>query len=346
MHNRFYEVDSLPYLSTLISIRLKKVKYYYSTKTQQFEPLRTPISVKLLKLFGFISAILVCAIIIVALAFRYIQSPNEKRMNAELNYLSENYTILKSEIKDTKAKLNELEQRDNKVYRVIFEAEPIPENVRSGGIVIDEVAMTKKLSPFDNAELVLNLENEMKMLRSKLAIQYASYDTLQKLIENKNVMLASIPSIQPVSNAQLERIASGFGARIDPIYKIMKFHAGLDFSAPTGTPIYATGNGEIETAEYHDGGYGNHIWIKHGYGYRTHYAHMVKLKTKQGQKVKRGEVIGWVGSTGKSTGPHLHYEVEKGGEKIDPIHFFYNDLSPNEFDRMVKIAAAGNQSLD
>jgi murein DD-endopeptidase MepM/ murein hydrolase activator NlpD len=239
-----------------------------------------------------------------------------------------------------------LENRDNNVYRVIFEADPLPDSIRNGRIVIDERALEKRLSPFNNETLVIQLEESMQALKNKLKYQQKSYDTLQRFIEQKQEMLASILSIQPVSNKQLERIASGFGARIDPIYKIMKFHAGLDFTAPIGTSIYATGNGTVESADYPESGFGNHIWIKHGYGYRTHYCHMVKMKAKPGQTVKRGEVIGWVGSTGKSTGPHCHYEVEKGSEKLDPIHFFYNDLKPEDFERMVKMAAAGNQSFD
>lgn len=325
---------------------MKKVKYYYSTKTQQFEPLKIPLWKKVLKVFGFISAILVSAGIIVALAFNYLQSPNEKRMNAEMANLQEKYNLLKKDLKETQSNLKVLEQRDNQVYRVIFESEPLSEDVRMGKIKLDDTALEKKLLPFTNDELVEVLEKNMKALNNRIVLQEKSYDTLQKYIENKQEMLSSIPSIQPLSNKQLERIASGFGARIDPIYKIGKFHAGIDFTAPTGTPIYATGNGVIETAEYNTTGYGNNIWIKHGYGYRTHYAHMVKLKCSVGQKVKRGEVIGWVGSTGKSTGPHCHYEVEKNGEKIDPIHFFYNDLKAEDFERLVKIAQAGNQSFD
>jgi murein DD-endopeptidase MepM/ murein hydrolase activator NlpD len=325
---------------------LKKVKYYYSTKTQQFEPLKIPLWKKLLRAFGILSAILVSAGIIVALAFNYLQSPNEKRMNAQLNFLQERYDLLKKDLKNTQQQVDELQQRDNAIYRVIFEADPLPEHIRNGRIIVDEKALEKKLSPFSNEELVNNLDESMKALKNKLNIQRKSYDTLQRFIDNKQEMLASIPSIQPVSNKQLERVASGFGARIDPIYKIEKFHAGLDFTAPTGTPIYATGNGIIEIAEYNTTGYGNNIWIRHGYGYRTHYCHMIKLKANKGQQVKRGEVIGWVGSTGKSTGPHCHYEVEKGGEKLDPIHFFYNDLKPEDFELMVKLAQASNQAFD
>ncbi len=325
---------------------MKKVKYYYSTKTQQFEPVKIPLGKKLLRVFGLFSAVVVTAGIIVAIAFQYLQSPNEKRMNAQLSYLQEKYDLLKKDLQKTQEQANELEKRDNDVYRVIFEADPLPSDIRKGKITLDEKELQKKLSPFTNTELVTALEKNMKALKSRILFQEKSYDTLQKFIENKQELLASIPSIQPVSNKQLERIASGFGARIDPIYKIIKFHAGLDFTAPVGTPIYATGNGVVEIAEYNTTGYGNNIWIKHGYGYRTHYCHMIKLKIGVGKKVKRGEVIGWVGNTGKSTGPHCHYEVEKNGEKLDPIHFFYNDLKAEDFERLVKIAGASNQSFD
>ncbi len=308
--------------------------------------MKIPLGKKLLRVFGLFSAVLVTAAIIVSLAFKYLQSPNEKRMNAQLSFLQEKYDLLKKDLHKTQEQANELEKRDNEVYRVIFEAEPLPANVRTGKIALDEKELEKKLSPFTNEELVHSLEKNMTALKNRMTFQEKSYDTLQKYIEHKQELLASIPSIQPVSNKQLERIASGFGARIDPIYKIMKFHAGLDFTAPVGTPVYATGNGIVEIAEYNTSGYGNNIWIKHGYGYRTHYCHMIKLKITQGQKVKRGEVIGWVGSTGKSTGPHCHYEVEKNGEKLDPIHFFYNDLKTEDFERLVKIAGASNQAFD
>ena len=213
-----------------------------------------------------LSAVLVSAGIIVALAFKYLQSPNEKRMNNQLYFLQEKYDLLKKDLQLAEEQANELEDRDNKVYRVIFEADPLPDSIRKGYVIIDEKELEKKLSPYSNEELVLQLEKSMTALKNKLTFQSKSYDTLQKFIENKQEMLASIPSIQPVSNKDLNRIASGFGFRIDPIYKIGKFHAGLDFTAPTGTPIYATGNGVVEIAEYSTTGYGNNIWIKHGFG--------------------------------------------------------------------------------
>jgi murein DD-endopeptidase MepM/ murein hydrolase activator NlpD len=179
-----------------------------------------------------------------------------------------------------------------------------------------------------------------------MAAQQKSFDELEGLVKNKEELLAHTPAIQPVANKDLNRIASGFGSRIDPVYKTVKFHYGLDFSAPQGTPIYATADGTATTAGNAGNGYGNYVVLNHGYGYETLYGHMVRVKVSSGQAVKRGEIIGWVGSTGKSTGPHCHYEVHKNGEKIDPIYFFYNDLTPAQFDLLLKKAAASNQSFD
>jgi murein DD-endopeptidase MepM/ murein hydrolase activator NlpD len=181
---------------------------------------------------------------------------------------------------------------------------------------------------------------------SRIAVQKKSYDEVDELVKNKANLLARTPAIQPVSNKDLNRVASGFGYRIDPVYKTTKFHAGLDFSAPQGTPIYATADGTVTMSGNKGNGFGNHVIINHGYGYETLYGHMVRVKARNGQIVKRGEVIGWVGSTGKSTGPHCHYEVHKNGKEIDPIYFFYNDLTPEQFDLLLKKAAASNQSFD
>jgi len=195
-------------------------------------------------------------------------------------------------------------------------------------------------------QLVAAVNNTLENLNSRIKAQRRSYDEVDDLVKNKEKLLSHTPAIQPVSNKDLNRIASGFGYRIDPVYKTTKFHAGLDFSAPQGTPIYATADGTVTTSGSTGNGYGNHVVINHGYGYETLYGHMVRVKARNGQQVKRGEIIGWVGSTGKSTGPHCHYEVHKNGEKIDPIYFFYNDLTPEQFDLILKKAAASNQSFD
>jgi murein DD-endopeptidase MepM/ murein hydrolase activator NlpD len=203
-----------------------------------------------------------------------------------------------------------------------------------------------KVEKLGSRELVTSITQSVNNLLTRIRSQRSSYQEVAQLIKDKEKLLAHTPAIQPVSNKNLNRIASGFGYRIDPIYKTTKLHAGLDFTAPQGTPIYATANGRVETAGNTGDGYGRHVIINHGYGYKTLYAHMVRVKARVGQTVKRGEVIGWVGSTGKSTGPHCHYEVIKNGRPIDPIYFFYNDLSPAQFDRILKQAAASNQSLD
>jgi murein DD-endopeptidase MepM/ murein hydrolase activator NlpD len=195
-------------------------------------------------------------------------------------------------------------------------------------------------------ELVRSISLTLNNLKSRIAAQKSSYNEIAGLINNKEKLLAATPAIQPVSNKDLNRIASGFGYRIDPIYKTVKMHAGLDFTAAQGTPIYATANGVIKTAGNTGNGYGNHVVINHGYGYETLYGHMVRVKARVGQRVERGDLIGYVGSTGKSTGPHCHYEVHKNGQKLDPVYFFYNDLSPQQFDELLKRASASNQSFD
>jgi murein DD-endopeptidase MepM/ murein hydrolase activator NlpD len=195
-------------------------------------------------------------------------------------------------------------------------------------------------------QLATSIMSTLTNINSRIIAQKKSYDEVDELVKNKEQLLSHTPAIQPVSNKDLSRIASGFGSRIDPVYKTVKFHYGLDFAAPQGTPIYATADGTVTTAGSTGNGYGNHVIINNGYGYETLFGHMVRVKARAGQTVKRGEVIGWVGSTGKSTGPHCHYEVHKNGAKIDPIYFFYNDLTPGQFDQLLKKAAASNQSLD
>ncbi len=279
----------------------------------------------------------------VAVAYRYLPSPGEKRSLQDISRLREQYATLQRSLTAIDDDLAALEQRDNKVYRAIFEAAPLPDSIRRGKT---HAVRKSSYAYASNETLVAALETKVESLSARIAIQKRSYDTLQHLIETKEQMLAAIPAIQPVSDKDLSQIASGFGFRIDPIYKTPKMHTGLDFAASIGTPIYATANGRIALTAFEEKGYGNHVVIDHGYGYQTLYGHMVRIKAKAGETVKRGEVIGWVGSTGKSTGPHCHYEVIRNGEKIDPVHYFFNDLSATDYERMVKIAAASNQSFD
>jgi murein DD-endopeptidase MepM/ murein hydrolase activator NlpD len=323
---------------------MKKVKYFYNTSTLRYEKLVVPRRVKLLRIFGFICAAVVTAFLITAVTNRIFPPKGPEKQQAETGNMKRKYAALLEELKNMRMVVSEVEKRDNRVYRSIFEASPIPDSARLKEIETkNEMQLVAAMS---DPELVRSVTTSMIEIRNRLAHQNRSFDEIEKLIADKENLLAHLPAIQPVSNKDLTRIASGFGLRIDPVYKTMKMHKGLDFTAPQGTPIYATANGAIKTAEYSATGFGNHVVIDHGYGYETLYGHMVRIKVQPGQTVKRGELIGWVGTTGKSTGPHCHYEVHKNGEAVDPVYYFYNDLTPEQFDMLLKLASANNQSID
>ncbi len=322
----------------------RRKKYVYNAATHKYEKWATPLKTKLLRWAGFLSASLVTGALLALVAFRLLESPKEKKFTEELRTLREKYAGLQSQMGLLSESVTNLEQRDNDVYRAIFEREPIPDSIRQGK---DYRRLALQKSAYATSEvLVQRIEGNLAAIRRRVAAQQKSYDTLARLAAAKEEMLAHIPAIQPISNKTLDRIASGFGYRIDPIYKTPKLHAGLDFAAPLGTPIYATADGKVQSVSYDEAGYGNHVILAHGYGYGTLYGHMIKANVRPGQEVDRGEVIGWVGSTGKSTGPHCHYEIIRNGTKIDPVHYFFNDLSPADYDRMVRIAASGGQSFD
>jgi murein DD-endopeptidase MepM/ murein hydrolase activator NlpD len=323
---------------------MKKIKYYYNTHSLRYEKLEVPFRVKLLRVFAFIATAIVTSAIISYFAFQFIGSPGEKILRAQNERLRTRFENMSDEVNSLEQQMAELEKRDNTVYRSIFEAKPIPDSVRAKEMEKEkEIAKVAKMEEY---EVVQSIQNTLKVLAGRINVQKRSYKELEGLMNNKEKILAATPAIQPVSNKDLSRIASGFGYRIDPVYKSIKMHAGLDFAAPQGTPIYATANGRVKTSGYSSGGYGNHVVIDHGYGYETLYGHMVRVKARAGQQVLRGEIIGYVGTTGKSTGPHCHYEVHKNGNKIDPVYFFYNDLSPQQFDELLKRAQASNQSFD
>jgi murein DD-endopeptidase MepM/ murein hydrolase activator NlpD len=325
-------------------LREKVKKYYYNTETHKFEKYQVSAKWRIIRGLGFLAAAIVSALIVVAIAFRFLDSPKEKKMRADMNELRNQYVQLQNRVNFLNESIKELEERDNSVYRGIFESAPLPDSIRYGkSYTITDVREYAYLNP---EEMLVTIREGLNVLSHRVHVQQQSYDTLQQMVRSKEQMLHAIPAIQPISNKTLGHLASGFGYRIDPIYKTVKMHTGLDFAAPMGTPIYATGNGRVMAANYDNHGYGNHVIINHGYGYETLYGHMVRIKARSGQMVNRGEVIGWIGSTGKSTGPHLHYEVIKNGQKIDPVHFFFNDLTAAEYERMVKISAAGNQSFD
>jgi murein DD-endopeptidase MepM/ murein hydrolase activator NlpD len=323
---------------------MKKVKYFFNTHTMRYEKLATPLRVRLLQVIGYIAASIVTGILIFAITFQYIDSPKEKYLRQQNDDLKQNYSVLEERMKQLELQMDEIENRDNNVYRSIFESSPIPDSAR---IKDQEIKREVKLvQSLGETELVNSMTNQLNNLSLRLAYQAKSFIEIANLVKNKEKLIAAIPSIQPVSNKNLNRIASGFGYRIDPIYKDRRLHAGLDFTAASGTPIYATADGVVRDAGFNTGGYGNRVLINHGFGYETTYSHMYKIKARVGERVKRGEVIGYIGNTGKSTGPHLHYEVHRNGVPVDPIYYFYNDLTPAQFDRILKLAAASNQSFD
>jgi murein DD-endopeptidase MepM/ murein hydrolase activator NlpD len=320
---------------------MKKVKYFYNTHTLRYEKLEVPLRVKLLRILAFLATALVTSAIISYFAFQFVGSPNEKLLRQENETLRQRYGILDEKIKGLQLQMNELEKRDNNTYRALFEATPLPDSARlKAKEQKDELQLVQGMN---DMALTESIARTLTQLGNRIAVQNSSFTEIEGLIKNKEAFLAHIPAIQPVSNKDLSRIASGYGMRVDPVYKTIKMHKGLDFTAPQGTPIYATADGTIREASFSSGGYGNHVIIDHGFSYETLYGHMVRIKVSAGQSVKRGEVIGWVGSTGKSTGPHCHYEVHKNGEAIDPIYFFYNDLNAEQYDRLLKMVNGANK---
>ena len=324
---------------------MKKIKYYYNTHSLRYEKLVLPLRVKLLRVFGLLSGLIVGSAIVIYLYNRFLPRPTDIEANKKYELLRDNYSTINKKIITLEQQLASLEKRDNEVYRSIFEANPLPDSARAKAI--EQKKELDKVNVMGDDVLGKNIASQLNMLTARMAFQMESYTGIEKLINNQEAKLASLPAIQPVSNKQLNRIASGFGMRIDPVYGTPKMHKGLDFTAPQGTPIYATGDGIIKVAGNSGDGYGNHVEINHGYGYQTLYGHMVRIKVRAGQKVKRGEIIGWVGSTGKSTGPHCHYEVSINSANVNPVYFFSNDLNAEQYDQLLKLAATGSaRSLD
>ena len=323
---------------------MAKVKYYYDTKTLSYKRIELSGLNKLKRLFYFLIGSAFTGSIMIIIFFQFFDSPKEKRLNREIDILTSHYEIVEDKLRQVELVLDDVQNRDDNIYRVIFEADPIPKSIRKAGY--GGVNRYENLKGFNNSDLIINTSEKVDQISKQIYIQSKSFDDIIELAKNKSDMLAALPAIQPVSNKNLSRMASGYGPRIHPIYKTRKMHTGMDFSAKSGTPIYATGDGKISKVRRSRRGYGNHVIINHGYGYKTLYAHMKKYSVKKGQKVKRGEVIGYVGSTGTSVAPHLHYEVHKDGKKINPVNFYFNDLNPEEYEKMLEISSQNNQSFD
>ncbi|TXC78394.1 M23 family metallopeptidase [Luteibaculum oceani] len=323
---------------------MSKHKYIYNPNTLNYEKINLTFKDHLKKIGSTLITGLVFASIIIFLAYTFFDSPKERALKRENKQLQLQYSLLNKEVDQITEVLKDVVKRDNNIYRVIFEADPIPQSVRHAGI--GGVDRYSEIQGYEFSDLVVETRSRIDKIARELYIQSKSFDEVIDLAKRKKEMLASIPAIQPISNKDLTRIASGFGYRIHPIHKIRKMHTGMDFTAPTGTPIYATGDGKIEYVKASRRGYGNHVIIKHNFGYKTLYAHLSAFNVIAGQNVKRGDIIGYVGSTGTSTAPHLHYEVLKDNRKINPINFFFNDLTPEEYDKMIELSSSANQSFD
>ena len=323
---------------------MAKIKYYYDTKTLSYKPIKLNSGEKIKGYFIFFLSSFLLSFFILLIFYQFFDSPKEKKLKLEIQNLTSQYEVIDKNMKQVEIVLDEIQDRDDNIYRVIFEADPIPTSIRKQGF--GGVNRYEKLLGLSNSELMINTSKKIDQLTKQLYLQSKSFDEVIDLAKNKSNMLASIPAIQPVANKDLKRMASGYGYRIHPIYKTRKMHYGMDFSAKTGTEIYSTGDGIVSKVKRSKRGYGNYVKINHGFGYETLYAHMSKYIVKKGQKVKRGEVIGFVGNSGISTAPHLHYEVRKDNKKINPVNFYYNDLSPEEYEKMLEISLQSNQSLD
>lgn len=325
---------------------MSKVKYYYDSENLAYKRVQT----KKRKKFGYIVLFLVSSALFGFLIFlllintSYFETPKDKIQAREIEILQLNYKLLNKKLDLMSEVLGAVENRDNNIYRIYFNTSPISEEERKSGF--GGVNRYRDLQGYNNSELIENTTRRVDVLTKELVIQSKSLDDIVLLAKQKEKLLAAIPAIQPVKNEDLKHMASGYGYRSDPFTKIKKFHYGMDFTSKTGTPIYATGDGVIYKADASLSGYGNHVEINHGYGYKTLYAHLSKYNCKPGQRVKRGDLIGYVGSTGRSQAPHLHYEVLKDGVHVNPLNFYYGSISAKEYIEISKLANQENQSLD
>jgi murein DD-endopeptidase MepM/ murein hydrolase activator NlpD len=325
---------------------MAKVKYYYDSENLAYRKIitktRKKIGVVLLflvasALFGFLS-------VIVLLNTPYFETPKNRKQAREIENLKLRYSILNKKMDQVEDVIDNIEERDNNLYRVYFNTSPITEEERKSGY--KNANRYKELEGYDNSQLVINTTKRVDILQKELAIQSKSLDAILQMAKSKDKLLAAIPAIQPVRNENLKSMVSGFGYRTDPFTKARKMHEGMDFTAKTGTPIYATGDGVVERADNRASGFGNHIVIRHGFGYETLYAHLSRYKCRAGQRIKRGDVIGYVGSTGRSEGPHLHYEVHKNQKVVNPLNFYYGNISAVEYVAIAQAANQENQSFD
>jgi hypothetical protein len=322
---------------------MREQKYRFNPQTLNFERIRITGWQRVKRTALALTPGLLLGLAGIGIAYQFIDSPKEASMRREIQQMQVQYELLNKEMDDVERVLADVRRRDDNVYRVIFEADPIPSEVRQAGF--GGANRYRDLEGYASSDMIISTRRRLDQLTSQLYVQSVSFDEVAQLTLKKQEMLASIPSVQPIPTDHTE-ISSGFGERLHPIHKIVKMHAGMDFTSPVGTEIHATGDGVVEFADYATNGYGIHVVLDHGFDYKTLYGHMDRLNVQRGQRVKRGDVIGRVGNTGLSSGPHLHYEVHKNGVPIDPANFFFNDLTPEQYARMLELSRNASQSLD
>jgi murein DD-endopeptidase MepM/ murein hydrolase activator NlpD len=325
---------------------MSKVKYYYDPETLSYRPIEITNKKRISNFVLFIIASFAFGLssLLILLNSDWINTPAEISQKRALENYELQFDILDKKLKQIETVVANIEERDNNIYRVYFEASPIPEEQRKAGF--GGINRYKDLEGYDNSDLIINTAKRLDILSKQTVVQSRSLDEIERLAANKAELIEAIPSIQPIKNQDLTRMASGYGYRIDPFTKKRRFHYGMDFSARKGTPIYATGNGIVKRADNRSSGFGKHIRIDHGFGYVSLYAHLSKYNVRRGQKVKRGDIIGYVGNTGRSMGPHLHYEILKDKKKINPLNFYYGNLSQKEFEAILIQSREENQSMD
>ena len=326
---------------------MAKKKYKFNPDTLSYERIGISIKEKSAKLLAFFSSSLAISLVWVGLVIYFYETPRTKALKRENQELLSQYELMLKDLEKIENVLTDLQQRDDNIYRVIFETDPIPSSIRKAGF--GGINKYSNLENMSNSALVTEAARKLDMLSKEAYIQSKSFDEVMKLALNKEDMLASIPSIQPITNKDLKRTASGWGYRIHPIYKVRKMHWGMDFTAPVGTPVYATGNGqvaEVSGSKNSRTEYGMMVTLDHGFGFATVYGHLSKFNVVQGQRVNRGEIIGYVGNSGLSTAPHLHYEVHKDGQRVNPAYYYFQDLTADEFDRMLSLSNNIGQTLD
>ena len=323
---------------------MRKSKYHFNPESLSFDRVRTNLRTKLIRGVTYFFATGVIAVIYYICYSFFFDTPVERGLKRENELLSLQFEMLSGKFDQLEKVIVDLEQRDENIYRTIFEAEPIPSNIRRAGM--GGVSRYDELEGLSNPKLVKESFSKLDRLAKRVYVQSKSYDELVELAKSKEEMLQSVPAIQPVRNKDLKHVASPFGVRIHPFYKVLKMHTGMDFTATSGTEVFATGNGIVVRVDQGQRGYGNVVMIDHGFGFKTLYAHLSGFNVRSGQHVKRGDVIGRVGNSGMSMAPHLHYEVWKNDVPINPINFYFNDLTPEEYDRLIELAANSGQSLD